>query len=286
MVKGPVDLPRVGAPTADTHAHLDMLDDPAGALERAAVMGVVYVLTIADVTESPRATYEHLPKWLAVARQRLDDWDVPRDLQPRVRVVVGAHPHNAKDFDQKAEEELLALLDEPETVGIGEIGLDFHYDHSSRDEQRRAFRTQLAIAVERNLPVVIHLREAHDEGIAILEEVGIPEAGCVLHCFTGDEDLARRFLDLGCYISFAGPVTFKMASAIRSAAAAVPLERILVETDSPFMAPEPHRGRTNEPAWVTLTVERIAEVKGVHAAVVAEACLENALEVFGETRGE
>ncbi|MDZ4064609.1 MAG: TatD family hydrolase, partial [Coriobacteriia bacterium] len=115
---------------------------------------------------------------------------------------------------------------------------------------------------------------------------GIPAGGCVLHCFTGDEELAKRFLDLGCYISFAGPVTFKMASAIRSAAAAVPLDRILVETDSPFMAPEPHRGRTNEPAWVTLTIEKIAEVKGVHAAVVAEACLENALEVFGETRGE
>ncbi|MDP2182178.1 MAG: TatD family hydrolase [Actinomycetota bacterium] len=286
MVKGPVELPRVGAPTADTHAHLDMLDDPAGALERAAVMGVVYILTIADVTESPRATYEHLPNWLAVARQRLDDWDVPRDLQPHVRVVVGAHPHNAKDYDDAAEKELLALLDEPETVGVGEIGLDFHYDHSSRDDQRRAFRAQLTIAVERNLPVVIHLREAHEEGIAILEEIGIPTAGCVVHCFTGDEELAKRFLDLGCYISFAGPVTFKMASAIRSAAAAVPLERLLVETDSPFMAPEPHRGRTNEPAWVTLTVERIAEVKGVHAAVVAEACLENALEVFGETKGE
>jgi TatD DNase family protein len=142
------------------------------------------------------------------------------------------------------------------------------------------FRRQLAVAHRCELPVIVHLREAHDDGFEILEDVGLPAGGCVLHCFTGDADLVRRFLEIGCYVSFAGPVTFKNADAIREAACVVPLDRLLVETDAPFMAPEPHRGERNEPAWTAFTVARIAEARGQDSATVAHGVYENAGRVF------
>lgn len=280
MPKGPVELPHLGAQIADTHAHLDMLDDPGGALERATMAGVTFVITVADVTETPEGTFDAIPGWLETAQDRLDQWAIPHGIPPELRVIVGAHPHNAKDFDEAAHERLAKLVSDPRVAGIGEIGLDFHYDHSPRDEQRAAFRSQLEMAHASNLPAVVHLREAHDEGFEILSEVGIPGAGCVIHCFTGDAALATRFVDLGCHISFAGPVTFKNAEEIRAAAAAVPLDRLLVETDSPFMAPHPYRGMRNEPAWTVLTAAKIAEVRGVSAAEVAGAAMQNARTVF------
>lgn len=280
MPKGPIELPRLGAQCADTHAHLDMLDDPAGALERATIAGVTFVITVTDVTETPEGTFDAIPGWLETAQDRLDQWAIPHGIPPELRVIVGAHPHNAKDFDETARERLSALLGDPRVVGVGEIGLDFHYDYSPRDEQRAAFRAQLEMAHERNLPVVVHLREAHDEGLEILTEIGLPAAGCVIHCFTGDAELAGKFVDLGCYISFAGPVTFKNAEEIRAAAACVPLERLLVETDAPFMAPHPYRGMRNEPAWTVLTAAKIAEVREIPASEVAAATLQNARRVF------
>ena len=136
-------------------------------------------------------------------------------------------------------------------------------------------------AAERfGLPAVVHLREAHEDGEAIMREIGLPTKGCVLHCFTGDAALAGRFLEMGCYVSFAGPVTFKKADAIRDAAARVPLERLLVETDCPFMAPEPYRGRPNEPALTVFTARRIAEVRGMNSHELAEATSENARRLF------
>lgn len=281
---GPVPLPDLGAPTADTHAHLDMLDDPAGALERAALAGVGLVVTVADVTETPEGTFESLGSWVADAAERLMEWEVEGIVPPDVRIILGAHPHNAKDFDEWAERRLITLSDDPRVVGVGEIGLDFHYDYSPRDEQRRAFVQQLEFAKMVGLPVVIHLREAHDEGIAMLEKIGVPENGCVIHCFTGDPSLVSRFVELGCYISFAGPITFKNADAIRAAASVVPLERVLVETDCPFMAPEPNRGKTNEPAWVVYSAARLAGVYGLPADEVARATMENARRVFSGIR--
>lgn len=280
MPKGPIELPRLGAQCADTHAHLDMLDDPAGALERATIAGVTFIITVTDVTETPEGTFDAIPGWLETAQDRLDQWAIPHGIPAELKVIVGAHPHNAKDFDETARERLSALLDDPLVVGVGEIGLDFHYDYSPRDEQRAAFRTQLEMAHERNLPVVIHLREAHEEGLEILTEIGLPAAGCVIHCFTGDAELASKFVDLGCYISFAGPVTFKNAEEIRAAAARVPLDRLLVETDAPFMAPHPYRGMRNEPAWTVLTAAKIAEVRDIPASDVADATLQNARRVF------
>lgn len=275
-----VTLPDLGAPVVDTHAHLDMLDDPAGALERAALAGLGLVVTVADVTEEPETTFDGLAGWVASAKERLEAAPgAPRP--PATRIVVGCHPHNASAFDAAAEARLRELARDPRVGAIGEAGLDFHYDHSPRDDQRRVFRAQLDIARELDLPVVVHLREAHEEGLATLAEAGLPPAGCVIHCFTGDATLAGRFVDLGCHISFAGPTTFKKAEEIREAAAAIPLERILVETDCPFLAPVPYRGRTNEPAWVTLTAAVIAESKGVADAEFASVSTRNAEALFG-----
>jgi len=285
MSKRPTELPRLGALTADTHAHLEMLDDPAGAIERAAMAGVGFIVTVVDVTETPEGTFGLLDSWIEDAKQRLEEWELPYVRIPDVRIILGAHPHNAKNFDAAAEARMLELSADPRVVGVGEIGLDFHYDHSPRIVQRRAFRVQLDGAQRCELPAIVHLREAHEEGLGILKDVGMPQAGCVIHCYTGDAKLVADFVDMGCYISFAGPVTFKNADAIRAAAAAVPLDRLLVETDCPFMAPEPYRGMPNEPAWTVLTAARIAEARGIPTAELAEATMANARKIFRDERG-
>lgn len=283
MAEKPVILPDLGALCVDAHAHLDMLDDPVLALAEAAEAGLAMVVTIADVTEDAPKTFDSYKTWRAQAAELLETRGSDREV-PEVRIVVGAHPHNAKDFDWAAMARLRALSNCSAVGGIGEMGLDFHYDNSPRDEQRRVFRECLELARTAGLAAVVHLREAHDEGIAILEDVGIPDRGCVIHCFTEGPEMARRFLDLGCYLSFAGPVTFKKGESIREAARLVPLERLLVETDSPFLAPVPHRGRTNEPALAVLNAACIAEVKGIDTREVAAAALANARRVFGGTR--
>lgn len=280
MAKGPIETPQLGAPTADTHAHLDMLDDPAGALERAAMAGVAYVVTVVDATEAPRGTFDGLQSWLEEAKSRLDEWGIDDMVVPDVRVILGTHPHNAKDYTQETAQLMLEFSTDERIVGIGEIGLDFHYDHSPRDVQRSVFRAQLAAAHRCNLPAIVHLREAHAEGLEIIRDVGVPDRGLIIHCFTGNEELLKEFVDIGAYISFAGPVTFKSAEAIRLAAAAVPLDRLLVETDCPFMAPEPHRGKTNEPAWTVFTAERIAQIRGMSTAELAQATYDNARRIL------
>jgi len=278
-----LSLPDLGALCADAHAHLDMLDDPVGALAEAAEAGLALVVTVADVTEDASRTFDSHKIWRAQAAELLETRGSDRAV-PEVRIVVGAHPHNAKDFDWSAMGRLRVLSSCSAVGAIGEMGLDFHYDHSPRDEQRRVFRECLEFARTAGLAAVIHLREAHEEGIEILQEVGIPDVGCVIHCFTEGPELARRFLELGCYISFAGPATFKKSEAIREAAKLVPLDRLLVETDSPFLAPEPYRGRTNEPALTVLTAARLAEAKGVEPRDLAAAALANTRKVFGGAR--
>jgi TatD DNase family protein len=200
---------------------------------------------------------------------------------PTVRVILGVHPHNAKDF-LIAQGDMIELATHPLTCAIGEIGLDYYYDHSPRDVQRAAFRTQLELAHELGLPAVIHLREAHGDGSRILRDVGVPPAGCILHCYNLGAEPMREFLDMGCYVSFAGPVTFKKSDEIREAAALVPADRLLTETDCPFMAPEPFRGRKNEPAYTVFTAARIAEARGETMADFAHAAYANALRVFGQ----
>jgi TatD DNase family protein len=294
-----VVLPRLGAPTADTHAHLDMLADPAGALVRAARAEVTMVCTIVDLTEEPEVTFDGLAGWLAEAGEILGASegdtvgaeDLPGLDPPDVRLILGVHPHNASAYDAAMHETLRATARAAHSapvVGLGELGLDFHYDHSPRDAQRDAFRRQLSLAHELDLPVTVHLRDGHEEGMAILQECGVPRAGCIIHCFTEGPRTAERFLALSdaVYISLAGPVTFSKAQQIRDALQVVPLDRMLLETDSPFLAPAPYRGEPNEPAFTVLNAARIAEVLGLDMATVASCCLANARRVFasGEAR--
>lgn len=271
-------LPELGAPSVDAHAHLAMLDDPAAALVRASRAGIALVATVVDLTETPEVTLDGLAGWLYRAAGHLSAEG--REV-PEVRIIAGWHPHNASGGDAALLDRLRDLAADPRVGGLGELGLDYHYDHSPRDEQRSWFRRHLELAHEVGLPVEIHLREAHDEGLAILREVGIPAAGCIIHCFTEGPELAERFLELGCFISFAGPVTFKKADALREAARIVPLDRLLVETDCPFLAPHPYRGRSNEPAFAVLNAAMIAEVKAIEPAEVATAALGNARVLFG-----
>jgi TatD DNase family protein len=273
----PVAAPDFGGePVADTHAHLDMLEDPAAALAFAGRAGVGFVATVADPSEDAQRTYSDLDGWLRTAAETGEP--------PRVRIIVGVHPHNAKEFSAGAEGLLRELALDPRTCAIGEIGLDYHYDQSPRDVQRAVFRTQLELAHELELPAVIHLREAHGDGERIMRSVGLPPAGCVLHCYNLGIESMKPFVEMGCYVSFAGPVTFKKSEDIRQAAAKLPADRVLTETDCPFMAPEPFRGRKNEPAFTVFTAARIAEARGEDAVAFAATAYANALRVFDRNR--
>ncbi len=194
--------------------------------------------------------------------------------------TVGIHPHHARSGDDAAFETLARLAAAPGVVAIGETGLDFHYDFSPPVAQRAAFARSIGLARRLGLPLVVHVREAHREAAEILRAEGAAAAGGVIHCFTGDVDDARRYLDLGFHVSVAGIVTFKNADALRDAVRAVPLDRLLVETDAPYLAPVPHRGRRNEPAHVHLVAEAVASVRHEPFATVASATTANARRLF------
>lgn len=194
--------------------------------------------------------------------------------------TIGIHPHEAvrvPEADWLASE---ALARDPRVVAVGETGLDFHYDLSPRPVQESAFRRSLRIARAVEKPVVIHVREAEAVCVNVIREEGLPAAGGVIHCFTGDAPAARAYLDLGLFISVAGIVTFKTAEAIREAVKLVPRDRLLIETDSPYLAPIPHRGKRNEPAHVAETARKVAEVWGIPAEEVAEVTTANTRRLF------
>jgi TatD DNase family protein len=193
---------------------------------------------------------------------------------------AGVHPHEARLAGEGVYQELRTLARSNRIVAIGEIGLDFHYDRSPRDMQREAFRRQIRIARDLGLPVIIHTREADDETCAILEEEKAGETGGVIHCFTGGIELARRALALGFYISFSGILAFPRAETIQEVARTVPLDRLLVETDAPFLAPPPHRGKRNEPAFVVEVARRVAALRGAPVEEIGAAALANFRRVF------
>lgn len=195
-------------------------------------------------------------------------------------VSAGVHPHEAKLWAGGIEDELRGLARDKRIVAIGEIGLDFHYDHSPRDVQRDAFRRQIRLARDVGLPVVVHTREADAECATILEDEKANECGGVIHCFTGGEELARRALALGFFISFSGIVAFPRAEVIQQVARIVPRDRLLVETDSPFLAPPPHRGKRNEPAFVALVARKVAALRGEAIEEVGRAARENFRQLF------
>jgi len=254
----------------DSHCHLDdddFKDEGVEAiLARAQGVGVGHFLTICTrIVEFDRI--------LATAQK-----------SPLVHCTVGTHPHHAEEpseLDVKASE-IVALTKNPKVVGIGETGLDYHYDHSPRDEQQKVFATHIEAGLKADLPLIIHTRAADDDTIRLIREAGGMKSKGVMHCFSGDVGFAKQSLDLGYYLSFSGIITFKKAEEIREAVKYAPMERILIETDAPWLAPVPHRGKRNEPSYVTLTAEKVAELKGVSVGEVAARTTENFFRLFSK----
>ena len=281
-----IDAPQLEGPVADTHCHTHMLPDPALAFARCAVNGVDFVCNIVDVVEDDPATVENVVRWVEEAAGVVGEIapGCTADV-PQIRFAVGCHPHNAKDFNAAAEARLRKVLSDSRVAAIGEIGLDFHYDLSPRDVQEAVFRRQIRLAHELNMPVSLHIREAHELALRVLEEEGFPEAGTLLHCFNLGPDDIDPWIKHDCYIALGGPVTFKKSDYTREAVKKVPLNRLLTETDAPYMTPEPMRGITCWSDHVVFTAEKMAEVRGVlpgadRAAFLA-ALHKNALRLLG-----
>jgi TatD DNase family protein len=255
----------------DSHCHLagkEFAADLEGVVARARAAGLAHALVILAADDDEEI--EQAQRVSAI-------WDA-------VRFSIGVHPHAAGKFsDTPAASAGLTenRIDmEPAARAVGEIGLDYHYNFAPRDVQQQVFREQIRLARRRQLPIVIHMREAADDTFQILSEE--PSGEGVFHCFTGDRAMARDALDLGFYLSFAGIVTFPKASDIRDAAAIVPDDRLLVETDSPFLAPVPHRGKRNEPAYVGRVIETLASIRGVSAGEIDAITTENFLRFVGD----
>ena len=254
--------------SSDTHCHLDFPDfapEQADIVARAQARGVGRMITIST----------HVTKFAAIAAiaERYED----------VFCTVGTHPNHALDEPEASPEQLVALARHPKCVAFGEAGLDYHYNHAPKDTAARVFRNHIAAARMAGLPLVIHTRDADEDCAKILrEEMGQGAFTALLHCFTASQALADTAVELGLYISFSGVVTFKNSQALRDVAASLPLERMLVETDAPFLAPTPHRGKRNEPAFVAETAAVLARLKGLSDADFAAATTANALRLFSK----
>lgn len=194
--------------------------------------------------------------------------------------AVGIHPHDAKTWNQETATRLEQLLAEPKVVAVGEIGLDYHYNYSTKEDQLKAFIEQIGMAKRYNKPIIIHNREAHQDTFEVLTKEKVGGAGGVMHCFSGSGEMAAQWVRLGLHISFAGSLTFTNAVKLREAAVGIPLERLLVETDSPYLAPHPLRGRRNEPANVKLVGTKLAEIKGLSVDKIRRLTSENAKALF------
>ena len=242
----------------DSHCHIPYEGVGIDAIADARAAGVDRLITVGTDAASSRAV-------LDVARAHEGVW-----------ATAGVHPHDAKDADLDA---ITSLLADPKVVAVGECGLDFHYDHSPRDVQRAVFAAQVALANAHDLALVIHTRDAWDDTFDVLASVGVP-ARTVFHCFTGGEEEARRCLDLGAFLSFSGVVTFKSADDVRAAAHLCPLDRLVVETDSPFLTPVPLRGQPNTPANIPLVGTGVARAKGVDPEQVEAASWANTQRLY------
>ena len=250
----------------DSHCHLDYLardgdlEEIVGRARRAGVSAMVTICT------------------------KLSEFDIVRSIAqryPEVSCSVGVHPHEAAEEGQESPDRLRELADLPEVVGIGETGLDYFYEHSPREAQQRSFRSHIAAARETGLPLIVHTRDADADTVAILREEA--EAGAmtgVIHCFTAGPELAEAALELGFYIGVSGIMTFKKAEELRQTLRRVPLERLLVETDAPYLAPVPQRGKQNEPAFVVHTAAALAELKAVETDELAAVTTENFYTLF------
>lgn len=253
----------------DSHCHIDgeqFDEDRDAVVERAREAGVAAMLNIG--TGDPHS--DDFRRAVAVA-EKYDN----------VYASVGVHPHDAKLYDDKAEQHLIELAQTEKVIAWGEIGLDYYYDHSPRDVQRDVFRRQIRTARELDLPIIIHSRDADDETVEILtEECSHDGFRGIMHCFGGTAAMAEALMPLGFLISFAGNVTFKKADNLRDAARVVPLDRLLIETDCPFLTPVPFRGKRNEPSFVVHTAQFLADFYGVAVETVAEHTTRNYLDFF------
>ena len=249
----------------DTHAHLhfpEFAGDLDAVLARARAAGVRRMVTIGTDVATSRAA-------AALAAREPDVW-----------AAVGIHPHEAADADEAALTEIERLASAPRVVAIGETGLDFFRDRSPREAQTRAFTAQVAMARRLGKPVLVHCRDAHAETLALLAADGPLERGGIMHCFSGDVALARRCIELGLLVSLAGPVTYPKPGALPDVARAIPADRLVVETDCPFLPPQPYRGKRNEPAYLAITAARVAELRGEPLADLAGRMSENARALF------
>jgi len=251
----------------DTHCHLTfepLAGDVPGVIERSRAAGVTGWITVGTTLEDSRRAIELAGQY------------------ENMYTAVGIHPHEAKDGDAAALSELRRLAKQNRVVAVGETGLDFHYNFSQQPDQARVFAAHLDIAKETGLPVVVHSRNAFDETVAILDHSSGGLKGVVFHCFSGSAEQARQLLDRGYYLSFTGVVTFKNAQATRAAAQVVPLDRLMIETDAPYMSPEPVRKqKPNEPALMVHTAQLLADLKGVTLNDLAQATTRSAVEFFG-----
>jgi TatD DNase family protein len=249
----------------DTHAHLELeplVKDPGGAVARANSAGVKAIVTVGiDLKDA------------AIALSIVDNFDC-------VFGAVGFHPHNAKDVDDKGLRQMEQMALHPKVKAYGEIGLDFFRNHSPRDVQERVFRDQLGLVKKLGKPVVIHFRAAYDKGLDMLEEAAPFPAGGVIHCFSGNSSDAARTMQLGFHISIPGPVTYKKNEEFRTIVGSLPDDRILLETDCPYLAPEPLRGKDNEPAYMIHTARKVAEVRSVPLEEIARITTANAIRLL------
>lgn len=255
----------------DSHCHLAdeaFASDLAAVVGRARHVGLTTALCILAADDGAE---------LARAREVLREWTA-------VRFAAAVHPHRAGAYAGRVADAASAALTAAQDAGavaIGEIGLDYHYDFSPRETQREVFAAQVDVAVHADLPVVIHTREATDDTVAVLREAGRGQVRGVMHCFSGSAKEARQALDLGFYISLSGILTFPKADALRDVARALPADRVLVETDAPYLAPVPYRGRRNEPAWVSETLRVLADTRGTDPSRLAEQVAGNFAALFG-----
>ena len=249
----------------DSHAHLDSMKfdgDRDIVIKRAHESGISLIM-------NPGADYESSVNAVELSEK----YDF-------IYAAVGVHPHDAKSLDDMMLGLIKAMARKKKVKAIGEIGLDYHYDFSPRDVQKYWFRKQLQLAKELKMPVIIHDREANQDVMDILKEENAFDTGVLLHCFSGSAELARQYIKLGAYLSIAGPVTFKNARKLVEVVETIPLDRLMIETDSPYLTPHPYRGKRNESTYVKYVCEKIAEIKGVSYEEVANQTMENAKKYF------
>ena len=251
----------------DSHAHIqgkEYAGEAADVIARARAAGVEKIIAVGGAGDMSSNT-----EAVALA-----------DSFPNIYATVGMHPHDAKDVGADELRALRELTSHPKVIAVGETGLDYYYNHSPHEVQRRVFTQFIHMARQTGLPIVVHERDAAQEAAELLRSEGARELHGVIHCFTGNYEAACDYLDLGFYLSFTGIITFKNAEPLRDVVRKVPLERMLIETDSPFLTPMPHRGKRNEPAFVRFVAESVAKVKGISLEEVAERTSQNVKDLF------